>query len=82
MHGVLRSAAGFGGTYPREHKSPGPRPAEDNFVFPLAVRRGGWVLVAVTVAAVAWGARSVEGEQDHITAWVLTSAVFAVPGLW
>ena len=82
MHGVLRSAAGFGGTYPREHKSPGARPAEDNFVFPLAVRRGGWVLVAVTVAAVAWGARSVEGEQDHITAWVLTSAVFAVPGLW
>jgi signal transduction histidine kinase len=48
----------------------------------LAVRRAGWLLVVLTVAAVAWAARSVHGEQDHVTAWVLTSAVFALPGLW
>ncbi|HEY7070364.1 MAG TPA: hypothetical protein VH479_09635, partial [Acidimicrobiales bacterium] len=48
----------------------------------MAVRRAGWLLVVLTVAAVAWAARSVHGEQDHVTAWVLTSAVFALPGLW
>src|SRR5215510_10909846 len=81
MQGVLPTA-GVGGTVPRRQRRPGARLAEDNFVFPLAVRRAGWLLVVLAVAAVAWASRSVEGEQDHITAWVLTSAVFAVPGLW
>jgi signal transduction histidine kinase len=82
MQGVLPSTAGGAGTLPRPQDPPRARPGEDSFVFPLAVRRGGWVLLAVTVVAVAWAARSVEGERDHITAWVVTSAVFALPGLW
>jgi signal transduction histidine kinase len=81
MQGVLPTA-GVGGTVPRRQRRPGTRPAEDNFVFPLAVRRAGWLLLVLTVVAVAWASRSVEGEHDHITAWVLTSAVFAIPGLW
>jgi signal transduction histidine kinase len=81
MQGVLPSTVGVGGTLPRR-KRPRTGHGDDNFVFPLAVRRGGWLLLVVTVAAVAWAGRSVEGEQDHITAWVLISALFALPGLW
>jgi signal transduction histidine kinase len=58
----------------------GPRPG-DQHVYPTYVRWGGWAAVAGVTLAVAWLARSVEGEQDYLTAWAVVGAVFAWPGL-
>lgn len=54
---------------------------DDRHVYPAALRWTGWpTIVAVTLAS-GWLARSVAGEREYLTAWVLAGAVFAVPGL-
>ncbi len=81
MQGMVSSAVPVdGGTLTRRRRLTVGH-GEQWFVFPLAVRRAGWCMAIVVVAAVAWGSRAVEGEQAHLTWWVLISAVFAVPGL-
>ena len=54
---------------------------EEMFVFPLGVRRAAWCLAFGGVVAVGAATRSVRGEEAHLTWWVLTTAVFALPGL-
>jgi signal transduction histidine kinase len=58
----------------------GPRP-DDRHLYPAYVRRAGWGAIAGVTVTVAWLARSVEGEQDYLTAWAVVGAVFAWPGL-
>jgi signal transduction histidine kinase len=81
IQGVLPPAVPVdGGTLTRRRRLIGGR-GEEMFVFPLVVRRAAWCLALGGVVAVAAATRPVRGEEAHLTWWVLTTAVFALPGL-
>jgi signal transduction histidine kinase len=57
------------------------RAGPDFHVYPRPVRRAGWGAVGSVTLVVWWLTRSVEGEDDYLTAWVLSGAVLGLPGL-
>src|SRR4029453_18666555 len=57
------------------------RAGPDLHVYPRPVRRAGWGAVGSVSLVVWWLTRSVEGEDDYLTAWVLSGAVLGLPGL-
>jgi signal transduction histidine kinase len=61
-------------------RGPGAGP-DDRHLYPASVRRAGWAAIAAVTIVVGWMARSVDGEQDYLTAWAVVGGLFAWPGL-